>query len=243
MLRVAATIAALVALPPAGSAARTADSPPPPAVAKLAGCDFASSDRSATFVARMDAIPAAAKLAVRFQLFELLGRGDSWHRLDVPALRAWHMSVAGVRHYSWKQTVDNLRIGGAYKARVQYRWLAPTGGVVATDMRDTQACRGPLPNLELGGLTSDAGPTADTRTYRAAIQNTGKVAADYVDVSLSVDGTTLDTVTVSHLGVGETRFATFTGPACQSGIRVTADPDNTIGESVESDNSQLFACP
>jgi CARDB len=243
MLRVAATIAALAAFPPASSAARGVDSPLPPTVAKVVGCDFASSDRSATFVARMDAIPSAAKLAIRFQLLERLGRGDTWHRLDVPALRAWHISQAGVQHFAWTQTVDNLRIGGAYKTHVLYRWLASNGAVVGTDTRDSPTCRGPLPNIVVDDLTSDAGPTADTRTYRVAVQNSGKVAADDVDVSLAVDGAMLDTVTLSHLAVGETRFATFTGPACERGIRATADPDNTIGESLETDNSQAFACP
>ena len=242
MLRIAATVAALVAFPTASFAARGDGTPPAPTVAKLVACDLVSSDRSATFLARIDAVPGAQKLAIRFQLFERFGSAGDWQKLDVPALRVWHVSQPGVQHFTWRQTVDNLRIGAAYKARVQYRWLGPSGAVLATDSHDTTACHGPLPNLVVGDLTVSQGPTADTRSYRVAVENLGKADADGVDVSLAVDNAMLDTLTIGHLAAGEARFATFTGPACQTGILVQADPANTIGETLESDNSQLFGC-
>src|SRR3954454_22838254 len=109
MLRIVAILAALAAFPAASLAARRAD---PPAtgspVAKVVACDVTSSDRAATFYARMDSIPGAAKMQIRFLLQERLGRDDSWSRLDVPALRQWHTSQAGVKRVGWKQTVDAL---------------------------------------------------------------------------------------------------------------------------------------
>src|SRR5689334_23531935 len=210
MLRVATVLAALAAFPAVGWAAQRADTPATPAlVAKVVTCDVLSSDRTATFYARMDTLPAAAKMQMRFQLLERLGRDDSWSKLDVPALRQWHTSQAGVKRFGWKQTVDALRAGGAYKAHVQYRWLSPAGGVLSTMSRDTPVCRGPLPNLAVGDLTGKAGPTADTRTYRVDVSNTGKADADQVDVSLSIDKAILDTVTLSHLSAGETRTVSF----------------------------------
>jgi hypothetical protein len=243
MLRIATALAAMAAFPAAVSAATAPDAPVTPApVARLIACDVTSADRAATFYARMDAIANAAKMQIRLQLFERLGRDDSWSRVDVPALRAWHVSQAGVKRFGWKQTVDALRLGGAYKARVQYRWLTPTGAVLDSESRDTPVCRGPLPNLAVGGLTVKPGPTADTRTYRVDVTNRGKTDADDVDVSLTVDKAILDMVTISHLATGETRTVTFTGPPCRRAVRATADPGNTIGESLESDNSQLYAC-
>jgi hypothetical protein len=244
MLRIATVLAALAAFPAASLAARRVDPTPVPGlVAKVVSCDVTSSDRAATFYARMDTIPAASKLQVRFQLLERLGRGEAWTKLDVPALRQWHTSQAGVKRFGWKQTVDALRIGGAYKARVQYRWVSSGATVLATDTRDTPVCRGPLPNIVVGNLTVKPGPTVDTRTYRVDIQNHGKVDADAVDVSLTVDKAILDTVTLGHLAAGETRSASFTGPPCRHGVRVAADPSNSIGETIEQDNSQLFTCP
>ena len=244
MLRVAALLAVLAVFPAVGSAARRADTPTSSGtVARLVGCDFTSSDRSATFFARMDTIPGASKLQLRYSLLEQLGRGMPFDRLDVPALAPWHTSAAGVKRFVWKQTVDNLRIGGAYKARVTYRWLGAAGAVLDSETHDTSICRGPQPNIQVGDLSVRPGPTSDTRTYRVGVSNTGKADTSSVDVQLTVDKAQLDTITLSKLAAGETRLVSFTGPVCRHAIRVTADPGNSIGESVEGDNSRLFACP
>ncbi|HEX4734884.1 MAG TPA: CARDB domain-containing protein [Thermoleophilaceae bacterium] len=237
-------IAVLAAFPAAAFATSRADTPAAPGpVARVVACDMSSANRSATFYARMDTVPGASKMQLRFQLLERLGRDDTWSKLDVPALRQWHTSQAGVKRYGWKQTVDALRVGGAYKAHVQYRWLSATGAVVASDTHDTPVCRGLLPNIAVGGLAVKPGPTADTSVYRVTVSNTGKIAATNVDVSLSVDRAILDTVTVSQLAAGESRTVSFTGPSCRRAVRVKADPDNSIGETLETDNSQLYGCP
>lgn len=227
------------------AAARPVDTPPGASspVAKVVDCTTTSPTRSATFYGRVDAVPGASKLAIRFTLLERLGRAADFTKLDLPALRQWHVSQAGVQRFGWKQTVDNLRIGGAYKARVQYRWLSATGAVVDTQTRDTPLCRGPLPNIAVDALTARDGPTPDTMTYQALIVNNGKADADGVDVALSVDHAVLDTQTIDHLPAGESRTVTFTGPVCRQEVSVAADPSNVIGERTEDDNTRVFACP
>ena len=243
MPRIVVILAALAAALCGGVAARAAETPSGSGlVARVIACDVTTSDRSATFYGRMDTIPGASKLAIRFQLLERLGADDRFSKIDLAALKQWHTSQAGVKRYGWKQTVDNLHLGGAYKARVQYRWLSAAGTVLDTASRDTPVCRGPLPNLTIGDLTTKAGPTADTRTYRVDVSNRGKIDTDDVEVSLTVDKAILDTVTISQLAAGETRTVSFTGPPCRRAMRVKADPDNTIGETQENDNSQLFPC-
>lgn len=244
MARLAIVIAVLFALPAAAFAARRPDTPPAPApVAKLASCDVTSANRAATFYARMETLAGASKMQIRFQLLERLGRDDTWSKIDVPALRPWHTSQAGVTRFGWKQTVDALRAGGAYKARIQYRWLSAAGAVVDTQTRGTPVCRGPLPNIALGGLSVKPGPTPDTSVYRVAIVNSGKLDTDAVEVSLSVDKAMLDTLTIAHLAAGESRTVIFTGPNCRRAARVTADPANKVGETIEDDNTQLYSCP
>ena len=245
MLRVAAITAAVLALPASALGARRAETPSTASsiVAKVLSCDVEGDSRSATFYARMDSVQGAARLSVRCQLLERLGRGDSWSRVDVPALRGWRSSQVGVKRFGWKQNVEKLNLGGAYKARVQYRWVAPAGSIVETETKDTPVCRGPVPNLAVGDVAIRRGPTADTRIYRVELENTGRTDADDVQVSLSVDRAVLDTLTVSRLAAGDARTVSFTGPACRREIRVEIDPENTIGERSEEDNSQATRCP
>jgi hypothetical protein len=243
MRRFATVIAVLVALPATAFGMPRSDVPVSTGpIARVIACDVTSVNRAATFYARVDTISGASKLQIRFQLLERLGH-DSWTKLDVPALRQWHTSQPGVKRFGWKQTVDALRIGGAYKARVQYRWVSATGAVLESETRETPVCRGPLPNLAVDGLAAKPGPTSDTTVYRVTVSNTGKTDADQVGVSLSVDKAILDTLTITHLAVGETRSVSFTGPSCRRAVRVKADPGNSIGETVEGDNSVLYSCP
>jgi CARDB len=247
MRRMVAVTAGLATLLGGTVATRAAGAPTaggPGTVAKVVSCDVTvTTSRSAAFYGRMDTIPGASKLALRFVLLERLGRDDTWNKVDLAALRQWHTSQAGVTRYGWKQTVDNLHVGGAYKARIQYRWLSSTGDVLDSQVRDTTICKGPLPNIALGQLTSKPGPTADTRIYRVEVENTGKGDADEVDVSLSVDRAVLDTITLDQLAAGDVRTVSFNGPACHREVSVTADPANAIGERLEDDNSQVFSCP
>src|SRR5689334_5065242 len=130
MLRLAALVTVLVTSPATSLAAHRADGlAGQPTVAKLVACDVTSSDRYATFYGRMLAIPGAARMQIRFQVMERLGRAP-FSKIDVPALRQWHTSQAGVKRLGWRQTVDALRPGAAYKARIQYRWLSAAGTVI-----------------------------------------------------------------------------------------------------------------
>jgi hypothetical protein len=92
-------------------------------------------------------------------------------------------------------------------------------------------------------VTVRRGPTGDTRTYRVQVENRGKTDVDDLDVSLSVDRAVLDMVTVTKLGAGDSRTVLFTGPVCRREISVEVDPENTIGERTEDDNSRVTGCP
>lgn len=212
-------------------------------MAKVVDCDVTTAARGATFYGRMETVGGASRMQMRFQLLERLGRAEDWQRVDVPELRGWRISQAGVKRFGWKQTVDGLRTGAAYRARVHYRWLGASGEVLATSVRETPVCRGPLPNIALTDLTARPGPATDTSVYRVTVENTGRIPADEVEVSVSVDRAVLDTITLRRLAAGEMRTVSFNGPACRRAVRVRTDPGNSIGETIEDDNSQLFSCP
>ena len=242
MRRIAVVTCALAAL--VGGA--SADARSRPVVtgpgAKLVDCDVSGADRSATFYGRMETVPEATRMAIRFTLFERLGKGQDWEKMDVPTLRDWHRSVPGVKTFGYKQTVDHLRTGGAYKARISYRWSDATGATVQSETRETPVCRGPLPNLLVSDFVIRRGPTADTRTYRVTLENNGKAVADAINVLLTVDKAVLDATRVKALAPGDSHTVSFTGPACTHAARVRLDPDNVIGELLEADNTQVFTC-
>jgi hypothetical protein len=243
MRRIFWIIAVLPALAGAVAGAQAAEPRADLPVARVTGCEMSGPNRSAVFYARMSAVPGAVRLTVRFTLFERLGRSAEWTKVDVPELRQWRRSAAGVRTFGFAQTVDSLRPGGAYKARIQYRWLDANGAPLDTVTRETAVCRGPLPNMAVGALALRPGPTADTAVYRVTVVNNGKGEADGVDVRLEVDQALLDAVVVDRLSPGESRTLSFTGPRCNQGIQVRIDPDNGIGEILETDNAQAFGCP
>jgi hypothetical protein len=243
MRRIVPIVCALAAL--SGGVAHAGDSPIGAAglTARLVSCDLTGPDRSAAFYGRMESIPGAARMSMRFTLLERLGHDGDFAKTDVPALRQWHRSAPGVKAFGWKQTVDNLRSGGAYKARITYRWTSAAGIVLDTETRDSPVCRGPQPNLTVGGVDVRPGPTADTRVYRVTVQNTGKAAADDVPVVLSIDHAVLDSLRIDRVDAGSARTVSFTGPPCNRALRVLIDAGNTIGEVVETDNSALLGCP
>jgi CARDB len=242
--RIAVTAAVLAAASGGVAGARpSAGADAPTTLVKLSACDTAGLDRSAVFYARVDAIPGATRMAIRFSVLEKLGRAGDWTRVDVPALRQWHRSAPGVKTFGYRQTVDNLRVGGFYKARVTFRWSDADGDPVDSEVRETPVCRGALPNLTVGSLAVRPGPTQDTRSYRVTVDNDGSRAADAVDVVLTIDRAVLDKVTIDQLDAGDSRTISFTGPACARSVRVRVDPANTIGELDETDNAQSFACP
>lgn len=242
MLRTATVICALIALAlPAGSTA--ADSPASDLpVARVVGCDPSGADRAAVFVGRMQSIPGAVRMGMRFTLVERLGRGGEWEKVDVPALRPWRRSAFGVKTFAYRQRVEDLRTGGAYRAAVQFRWYGPAGTVLRSVTRQTRACRGELPNLEVGELGVRSGPAPDTRVYRVTVHNRGQAVAEDVSVQLQVDRAVLDAVRLEELEPGESRTVSFTGPACENQVRARIDPGNSVGETTEDDNARSWAC-
>src|SRR4051812_23606048 len=143
MRRIAVVTCLLAALAGGTSAdarSRAADTPPG---AKLVDCDVTGPDRSATFYGRMENVAGASRMALRFTLFERLGKGQAWSKVDLASLRDWHRSLPGVKTFGYKQVVDHLRAGGAYKARISYRWTDAGGTLVQSETRETPVCRGP----------------------------------------------------------------------------------------------------
>jgi hypothetical protein len=207
----------------------------------VASCSF--QDHSAAFLGRMRHVPGAARMAMRFTLFEETG-GARPHRVRVRGLHRWHSSKPGVKAYGYRQVVRNLPENVSHRVRVEFRWYAADGTEVARTRRRSARCRqfDALPNL-IAKLTGVAPTkTAGVVRYQAIVSNTGKATANDIPVRLTVDGHVVDTVTVASLAPGERHSLAIRGPACHKVVRIEADPDAAIAETSDGDNSHELTC-
>jgi hypothetical protein len=237
-MRRALLTAALVtaALPVAATAAA-----PLPASVKLVSCSVET--HQAAFYARMQEVPGAKRMAMRFTLLEETG-GDAVKRVKIPGLRRWHWSKPGVRRFGYRQGFRNLPENASHRVRVEFRWYADDGEEVARARRRSARCRQfiALPNLVARITAVDVGQVAGVVRYEALVRNTGKAAATNVPVRLTVDGNVVDTVTVASLAPGEQHTVAIRGPKCHRLVRLEADPDQAIAESSDADNAHELTC-
>jgi CARDB protein len=227
-------VLATAALPAAAGAA------PLPATVKVTACSVETHE--AAFSARMQQVPGASRMAMRFKLFEQTGP-DAIRRVKVPGLRHWRYSKPGVRTFSYRQAFRNLPENASHRVVVNFRWLAADGSVLQHARRRSARCRQfvRLPNL-VARIQAVIPTMPGVVRYQALVSNTGKASASSVPVRLTVDGKVVNTVTIASLAPGERRSVVMRGPECQGVVRVEADPDKSIAESSDLDNAHELSC-
>jgi CARDB len=213
--------------------------PAAPATVKVADCSV--DDNSAAFYARMRAVPEADRMWLRFTIEEK--HGGAYEPLRARGLSSWHKSKSGVAAFGYRQTVRGLQPGGAYRARVSFRWYSD-GELVERTRRTSRSCRqfDEVPNLT--STVTGQGPTKvpGVARYVMRIANSGAAPAVDFDARLSVDGGVVDTVTIGSLDPGDSREVAVLGPECTSSVSSVADPDGVIVESSEDDNAHTVNC-
>jgi CARDB protein len=235
MRRALMTVAlAAAALPAAAGAA------PTPASVKLVKCSV--EQHEAAFYGRMQQVPGASRMAMRFTLLEETG-GDT-RRLKAPGLRRWRSSKLGVTTFGYRQGLRNLPENASHRVRVDFRWYAQDGSEVGRTTRRSARCRqfAKLPNLvsRIAGVFGTK--VSGVVRYDAVVTNTGRAAARAVPVRLTVDGTVVDTVAIASLAPGEERSLAIRGPECRRSVRLEVDPEKAITESSDADNAHELTC-
>jgi hypothetical protein len=231
----ALTAAAAFALPAVAVAA------PAPASVKLVKCSV--EEHEAAFYARMQQIPGAARMALRFTLLEETG-GKRATRVKVPGLRRWRSSRPGVKALGYRQGFRGLPENASHRVRVDYRWYAEDGTEVAGTTRRSVRCRQfvELPNL-FARIVGELPTRVDgVARYQVIVGNGGKAAASMVPLRLTVDGDVVDTLTLGSLGPGEQRAVVIRGPRCTRLVKLEVDPEKLIAESSEADNVHELTC-
>lgn len=231
--------------PESGQAATV--SGPGQAAVDLLECERGNqpSDRAAVFRGSMGQRPDGQSMRMRFQLGERVGRGI-WRPVAAPGLGGWHESRPGVQQLAFRQRIDALQKGTAYRVHVTFEWRDSAGNVLAETVERSKPCRqgGKLPNLHPRGEQAvDPGPTRNTARYTVQVRNTGLAVAHDVEVRLRVDGAEVDVRTIGSLRSGESRKVRFLGPACRRTRHIEVDPRDTVRELSERDNSQRVPCP
>jgi CARDB len=212
-----------------------------PAFVKTVKCSVA--EHEAAFYARMRDLEGSDRMAMRFTLLERTGT-EGFAPVRASGLGRWHRSRSGVAAFGYRQGVRNLLEDAVYRMKVDFRWYSSEGDLVEALHRRSPACRqyAARPNLRARVLGARGGGVRGVVRYRVRVSNEGRAAASAVPVSLTVDGDAVDTVTVGALEPGEEAVLTIRGPACRNTVKVEADPDGTIAESSEDDNTDSVAC-
>lgn len=206
----------------------------------------AAESRLAVFRGAMRRVPGSDRMWMRFRLQERVGAGG-FRTVKAPGLGTWHKSRPGVTRFAYRQRVLALAEGSAYRTIVSFRWYAADGEVTRQTRRRSPACRQPglLSDLRVtrigGGRPVDGVPGAFR--YAVNVLNRGQVVAEGFGVRLAVDGGAVDTLAVNALAPGESRRLLFSGPACRSTVTATADPEDTVREVSEKDNTLTSPCP
>lgn len=200
--------------------------------------------RYASFSGQIRAYPGTTRMMMRFTLLERLGGAAGFKPVPLQDLRPWRRSKPGARAFIYTQRVTALRDNGAYRMRVQFRWYRADGTLLRTRFAHSRVCRqpAPLPNLTIGGISSQAATTADQRLYSITVTNSGDGEARNVDVALEVDGTVVGGRRVDLLPADESTVVQISGPRCAIDVSAIADPDRNIRETSDADNALTVPC-
>jgi hypothetical protein len=121
------------------------------------------SERSATFVGEMSAIPGSARMEISIGLLERVAGEGPYRLVSAPGLGGWRGSAAGVKTYTYIKQVTDLAAPAFYRGAVRFRWLNAKGRVLKAEEIRTPRCEQPGPESS-GTGTSTAGITTTSTT-------------------------------------------------------------------------------
>jgi len=241
--------AALILAASGAALARAQDvGPRPPLRARLADCSTGQSPsaRYAVFSASMAALPASARMGIRFDL-EQRTPGGRFTRVAVPRWGVWEKSRPGVPAFLYSKRVDSLAAPAQYRALVRFRWYGADGTTMRRARRLTAICHqpDPRPDLRVGAITARAGADPGTEAYDIVVRNDGRGDAESFSVVLTVGDGPQPSRVVGSLAAGGRQVLEIAGPPCDpaSGLRVAVDPAGAVDEADETNNVVARPCP
>jgi CARDB len=244
------TLIAVLALLALGDGAVQASADKVVLSAKTTTCTTGADDasRAAAFTGAMPAGAQTKRMQMRFVLIQRLGVGPkgTFKKLAVPGWGGWEKSDPRRQAFVFTKRVEALTAPAGYRAVITFRWFDAMGHLQRTTTRTTPVCEqpDPRPDLVLDGVDG-AALTKSTAAYTVSIGNEGHSDAAPFAVTITVDGTVSDPITLGPIAAGGRLTGTLTAPKCTPGstILVTVDVANTVAESVEGDDAVQRPCP
>jgi len=131
----------------------------PSATASLEQCATASaaSERSATFVGEMTAIPGTVRMEIRIDVLERVPGEGQYRTVSASGLGVWRGSAPGVKNYTDFNTVNDLSAPAFYRGAVRFRWLNARGRPIKVEELRTPRCEQPTPPATAPTPTAPAG--------------------------------------------------------------------------------------
>jgi hypothetical protein len=125
----------------------------------------AQSERSATFIGEMSAVPGTTRMEINIGLLERAAGEGPYRLVSAPGLGGWRGSAAGVKTYTYIKQVTNLAAPAFYRGEVRFRWLNAKGHVIKTEEMRTPRCEQPaVPAAGTGISTTTTTPSTTTTT-------------------------------------------------------------------------------
>src|SRR4051812_28405250 len=252
MHRTTPALAALLAaaLAPAAPAVGATDKAPSLA-ARVVTCTTGAGDasRAAAFSGSMPAATGTRRMMMRFVLLQRVGASPqgTYRRIAVPGWGGWEKSDPGRRGFVFTKRVEALAAPAGYRASITFRWLDAKGRVQRTTTRTTPVCEqpDPRPDLVLGAFTAAPVGAKAMAAYTISVDNEGHAAADPFAVTVAVEGTVSDPMTLGPVDAGARVTGTLAAPRCAPGstVTITIDAAGAVDESVEADDVVQRPCP
>ncbi|HEV7494950.1 CARDB domain-containing protein [Baekduia sp.] len=244
------TLIALLALLALGSGTAQASADKVTLSAKTTTCTTGADDasRAAAFTGAMPAATQTKRMQMRFVLIQRLGVGPkgTFKKIAVPGWGGWEKSDPRRQAFVFTKRVEALTAPAGYRAVITFRWLDAKGHVQRTTVRTTPICEqpDPRPDLVLDGAAATS-VSKTTAAYDVSIGNEGHGDAPPFAVTITVDGTVSDPVTLGPIPAGGRVTGLLAAPKCTPGstITITLDVANTVAESVEGDDAVQRPCP
>jgi hypothetical protein len=244
------TLIAALALLASGIGAASASADKVTLSAKTTTCTTGADDasRAAAFTGAMPAAAQTKRMQMRFVLIQRKGVGPkgTFKKIAVPGWGGWVKSDPDRQGFVFTKRVEALTAPAGYRAVITFRWFDGKGHVQRTATRTTSVCEqpDPRPDLVLSGVDATATGKA-TAAYTVSIGNEGHSDAVPFAVTITVDGTVSEPVTLGPIAAGGRLTGTLAAPRCTPGstILVTVDVADTVVESVESDDVVQRPCP